>query len=467
MIAKQTPVGNRLVPLLVGGLVALSLAVLATVLLYYVDAKARLEMAAQARSVLSEAREQIDRRLETALAVPETLAAVIAAEERIDPRTFRAIAARLVRANPSIRNVALAPDGVITAIYPVSGNERTLGLRYTDLPEQNAAVLRAVRTRRTVIAGPNALVQGGTGLVSRTPVFLRDADGNDTRYWGIVALAVDVDQLFIDIARIGEHSGYALAARRADDGERPGAVFSGDPGVFASTPVTVSYPLPGGGRWQLGAVPRQGWSAVAAVPLWLRGLVYLVSATLGWTAYRVVASRYRNRELAHRDALTGLSNRTSFDRRLEVLLASAPQSCALVLIDLDAFKPLNDSHGHSAGDRMLCQVGERLQQLVRDGDAVYRLGGDEFAILLQHVHGEQDMLRLAERAVRRIGEPMQLEDGRTVRVGASAGVTLFPREGQHERSLQVFDRADRALYRSKAEGGDQVQGDPQAPGTEA
>ena len=209
--------------------------------------QARLEAAGSVRTALGEARDEIDRRLETALAVPETLAAVIAAEERIDEGTFNAIAARLVRANSSIRNVALAPGGVITAIHPVRGNEAALGLRYADVPAQNAAVLQAIRTRRTVISGPITLVQGGTGLGSRTPVFLRGDGGGDTRYWGIVSLAVNVDPLFTDIARIADRNGMAIAVRRSNSGRAAGEAFSGDPGVFDSAPVSMHYPLPGGG----------------------------------------------------------------------------------------------------------------------------------------------------------------------------------------------------------------------------
>lgn len=466
MNATPMPTSKPYVPILVGAVVALSLAALATVLMYYVDAKARLEAGAQARTALGEAREQIDRRLETALAVPETLAAVIAAEERIDPRTFNAIAARLIRANPSIRNVALAPEGVITAIYPVEGNEPALGLRYADVPEQNAAVLEAVRTRRTVIAGPIELVQGGSGLLSRTPVFLRDAGGDDTRYWGIVSLAVDTDQLFADIAQLARRSGMDIAVRRADTDGSPGEAFSGRSDVFERAPVSVYYPLPGGGRWQMGAVPSMGWAQHGPALLAARIALYVLAALLGWSAYRVVASRNRHQLLAHRDALTGLANRKAFDRRLQAMLQAKPGSCALVLIDLDAFKPVNDTHGHAAGDRVLRQVGGRLQELTRESDVVYRLGGDEFAILLQDIRVGLDMSRLAGRAIDSLRQPVALDDGRGVAVGASAGVAVFPLGGQPERATDVFERADRALYRSKAKGGNRVELEPpEATGT--
>ena len=455
--------GNRkYLPILAGGLVWLVLAALATVLLYYADAKARLEAAGSVRTALGEARDEIDRRLETALAVPETLAAVIAAEERIDEGTFNAIAARLVRANPSIRNVALAPGGVITAIHPVRGNEAALGLRYADVPAQNAAVLQAIRTRRTVISGPIALVQGGTGLVSRTPVFLRGDGGGDTRYWGIVSLAVNVDQLFTDIARIADRNGMAIAVRRSDSGQTAGEAFSGDPGVFDSAPVSMHYPLPGGGGWELAAIPHGGWAAVRGLPLLARVLLHLLALLLGWATYRMLASHGRDLMQADRDALTGLLNRKSFDHHLHTaLLRAKPGGCALVLIDLDQFKPVNDIHGHRVGDLVLQQIGERLRQFEHGLDSAYRLGGDEFALLLQGERAMRDLFRQVERATELIRQPVALDQRLRLSVGASVGVAVFPLGTESERAADVFDRADRALYRCKAQGGSRVQTEPQ------
>ena len=448
-IRSQQPHGmSRYLPVLAGLLGWLACAGLVTLLLYYADAKARLEAAANVRIALNEARDAIDRRLETALAVPETLAAVIAAEERIDKATFEAIASRLVRANPSIRNVALAPGNVITAVHPVRGNEAALGLHYAEVPAQYEAVQQAIRTRRTVIAGPVALVQGGTGLVSRTPVFVRGAGGRDTRYWGIVSLAVDVAPLFVDIRRIAEHNGLNIAVRRTG-----GETFFGDRGVFAAKPVSMHYPLPGGGRWELAAVPRRGWVSVRAVPLYVRIGLHMLALAMGWLAYRMLASQGRDRMLAGRDALTGLLNRKSFDRQLdEAMLQTTPRSCALVLIDLDRFKPVNDNYGHRAGDLVLQQVAERLQQVARGSDTVYRLGGDEFALLLQGERGTRELFHLVDRAVELIRQPVVLPDRRSVSVGASTGVAVFPSGDEPERASEVFDRADRALYRCKAEG---------------
>lgn len=449
------PAKRRHLPLLAGGATWFALALLVSALLYYVDAKGELEAATQARVALGEARDEVDRRLETALAVPETLAIVIGASERIDEARFRGIASRLIRANPSIRSVAVAPDNVITLIHPVRGNEPALGLRYADNAEQYPAVEQAMRARRTVIAGPIRLVQGGTGLASRTPVFFDGPDGPDTRYWGLVSVTVDIDELFVDIARIARRNGLSIAVRRADPGRPPGELFSGNAAVFASSPVSTYYPIPGGGRLQLAAAPLDGWSAVDGVPAWIPALLHLLALAIGLAIYRLVAGQQHDRMLASRDALTGLLNRKTFDHRLsEAMLGARVLEHGLVLIDLDDFKPVNDTHGHSAGDAVLQQVAQRLQHFAAAHDATaYRIGGDEFALLVRRVADPDAVADLARRALAQLMQPVVLDHVRSVVPGASVGVAVFPVGGQLERAGDVFDRADRALYRCKGQGG--------------
>ena len=447
------PHGQRQwLPILAGIVVWLGSAALILVLFHYMDAKSRLEASAGVRAALGEARQEVFLRLQGTLSVPETLAAMISAQERVDKRTFESIVSRLIRDNPSIRNVALAPGNVIRVVHPLAGNEAALGLQYAQLPDQYPAVQQAMRTRRTVVTGPITLVQGGVGVVSRTPVFLRGKGGRDTRYWGIVALAVGVDRLFADLARVAEHNRVEIAVRRADPGQPPGPAFFGSGRVFEQQPVANYYPLQGGGRWELAAIPRGGWTTVQSVPLPLRVLVQGVALLLGWVAYHLLASQDRDRRIAGRDALTGLLNRKSFDRDLaEILLHAPPRSCALVLFDLDGFKPINDTYGHRAGDVVLQRVAERLQSVAHEGDSVYRLGGDEFAMLLQGERSTRDLFQHMERAQQLVREPVQLPDRRRVSVGASAGVAVFPSSEEPERADEVFDRADRALYRAKAQ----------------
>lgn len=152
------------------------------------------------------------------------------------------------------------------------------------------------------------------------------------------------------------------------------------------------------------------------------------------------------------DVLTGLANRRGFEARLKAATIRAMQlksPVGLLLIDLDHFKQVNDTLGHSAGDRLLSVCGKRLQQSVRDQDFVARLGGDEFAIILEGGEGELNLLNAGESILKRLLEPIKF-DGRIMTIGASSGGALFPQDAQSANEL--FNNADIALYALK-EGG--------------
>ncbi|WGF88676.1 bifunctional diguanylate cyclase/phosphodiesterase [Marinivivus vitaminiproducens] len=155
--------------------------------------------------------------------------------------------------------------------------------------------------------------------------------------------------------------------------------------------------------------------------------------------------------LAMHDPLTDLPNRTYFRERLQQAAAGARRSgatLAVLLLDLDQFKDVNDTLGHPAGDLLLIEVARRLARTVRANDTVARLGGDEFAILLEDVREPEDAASSAQRALEQLTEPFRI-DGQEVFIGVSIGVTISPNDGDDPDTL--FRNADLALYRAKAE----------------
>jgi diguanylate cyclase (GGDEF)-like protein len=165
--------------------------------------------------------------------------------------------------------------------------------------------------------------------------------------------------------------------------------------------------------------------------------------------------RHLTRQANH-DSLTGLANRAGLRTRLDLMLAQ-PQRRegiqAVLLIDLDDFKDVNDSLGHSAGDDLLIEVADRLNDVIRPGDLAARLGGDEFAILLSGVPDRSIALEVAERAVRALGEPFSVRDT-VVHVGASVGLAM--RQGD-STSEEILREADVAMYSAKGHGKNQVR----------
>lgn len=161
--------------------------------------------------------------------------------------------------------------------------------------------------------------------------------------------------------------------------------------------------------------------------------------------------------LGYRDVLTGLPNRVLFADRLSQALAHARRSgrrVAVMFLDLDRFKVVNDTLGHGVGDALLCAVAERLRRSVREADTVCRRGGDEFVVALQDVDEIDTVARVAGKIRDRLSEPFELDD-HTVHVGASIGVALFPDDGAEPEAL--IRHADTAMYAAKEAGRGTVQ----------
>ncbi len=157
-------------------------------------------------------------------------------------------------------------------------------------------------------------------------------------------------------------------------------------------------------------------------------------------------------KLAHFDSLTGLPNRLLFLSRLDHAIENAKRSgagVAILFIDLDNFKQVNDTLGHSTGDRLLLEVATRLKTCVRKSDTVARIGGDEFLVLLENQSSDNPAIDIAAKLVAACGKPFLL-DGHEMMVTASIGISLFPRDGLDAETL--MRNADIAMYQSKAEG---------------
>ncbi len=157
----------------------------------------------------------------------------------------------------------------------------------------------------------------------------------------------------------------------------------------------------------------------------------------------------RSRHLAFHDAATGLPNLALFNDRLDLALAQAQRHAwrlAVMFIDLDEFKSINDTHGHDVGDRVLQTVAQRLRAFARGGDTVSRRGGDEFLFLMVEAKNETNAANLAARLIDNIAEAFEVE-GVTLTVRPSVGIALYPEDGASAQEL--LKNADKAMYVAK------------------
>ena len=229
------------------------------------DRSQRERLREKTSAKLEPIRSELSRNTFAAAYLTEGLASLITIEGGPSPRRFRALAADLLKSNNAIRNIAIAPDNVVSQVYPLKGNRAILGLRYAENAAQWPMIQRMMSERHTVIAGPVSLVQGGVGIIIRRPIYVLDpASGGGTRYWGLVSTVIDFPKLVARLHLASSADSLRLALRGRDGLGARGGVFWGDKRVFDDNPVLSDLTLPSG-TWQLGGVPEKGWPGFHAL----------------------------------------------------------------------------------------------------------------------------------------------------------------------------------------------------------
>ncbi|WP_299183800.1 EAL domain-containing protein [uncultured Neptuniibacter sp.] len=393
------------------------------------------------------------------LVVLRGLKAEVAINPDITQSEFQLLVDEFLQTQLSIRHLALAPDLIVTNIHPSEGNGKALGLNYREHPDQLTAVLSAIEQKDIVLTGPVDLVQGGSALIARIPVFIgKERD----QLWGIISGVIDDQNLFQRAGIDKRLWGLDIAIRGRDGSGQEGAVFYGDSSTFHPDAVTVDVVLPTG-RWQMAAYTDGGWQVTGSQvkTYWLIAL--LISLATAMAAY-LIAKNYREKleaietanYRANYDVLTGLSNRYHFNQQLKLMIQEHRrhrQIFALFFIDLDYFKEVNDNWGHPAGDTLLKQFAGRMTGIVRSDDLVARLAGDEFVIVLKDLESATQAELLAEKLQLELGEPYFI-DGQYLSVTHSLGIAMYPDDGVDME--QLLQNADRAMYEAKRAGKNRI-----------
>lgn len=388
-------------------------------------------------------RVRLERELNSVLYLNSGLGAyLVVRNKELQADELQEILAVLHHNNPLIRNFGVAVGYRLLHVYPLQGNERAIGLYYPDQPAQWPMIQQIVRSGQPALAGPVDLVQGGRGLVYRMPL------SRQGRYWGLLSTVIDADRLMQRVQAESMDERYEFAVRGQDARGLSGGPVWGPLALFDQPGVQVQEMEVPGGRWAIAVRDRVADSA--------RGLRWLIRSTflaVGLTVaamlYMLIRSRGRLALHAMYDGLTGLPNRRLFEDRALMAFSrqqrQPDQLCALLFMDLDDFKTVNDQHGHKAGDAVLAAVASRALAAVRQNDTVARWGGDEFIILLENI--SRDMLEtIAQRLRRSIQEPIPVE-GRSLQVGVSIGVAIYPDAGTDLDAL--LHAADGQMYGDK------------------
>lgn len=373
--------------------------------------------------------------------------------EEVHNDRFARLSAKLLDQNLHTMHVAVAPNLVISHVYPLEHNESIIGTDFRNVPDQYPSVSQAMQKGQIVINGPLDLMQGGNALIARIPVIR-----NDGSEWGIISQVIDYRRLLQD-AGFNQVNNLRLALRRYDEQVESSITIAGSQEVWQQDHLIVDLDLPSG-IWELAATPASGqWVGGHSdySIAWLSG--FIVAVVLSWLVASLLQSHHRLAKafatISHQarfDPLTQLVNRSYFRQLLDAHIASCKRredSFAMLFIDLDHFKEINDSLGHDAGDQLLQRIAEVLIGNIRADDLVARLGGDEFVVLLKDIEHPATAELLATKLLDDLMQPLQLKD-QQVTIEASIGIAMFPQDGRYAADL--LKHADLAMYASKQAG---------------
>lgn len=323
--------------------------------------------------------ERIKGELMEGIGVTDTLKQVVISGDG-NINGFYDVAANMM--DTSIQSIQIAPNGVVTEIYPEEGNE----YGKIDLINDSGrgAISRYARDNDTVIMqGPFELKQGEYGIAVRNPVYLDDENGQKN-FWGFAIIILKVPDIFSASVEALSDFGYKYSLQKSaapwDDSYE--WVYGSNKEL--NDPVIYDFDVYGD-KWRLEILPKSGFYNNNYLIYMFIGGVIIVLLLTGLTAALISINENRKnfKRLAVTDALTGIYNRHGFDEQVEQYMRQNPQKhCVVAMLDIDDFKLVNDVYGHAAGDGALKKLAESMKQYFSKDVILGRNGGDEFSIFM-------------------------------------------------------------------------------------
>jgi diguanylate cyclase (GGDEF)-like protein len=364
------------------------------------------------------------------------------------------LTAPVIADNPAIMNVLLAPNGIVTNVYPIEGNENLVGLNFFSEGAGNNEAAAARDSGQMVLGGPFKSVQGSEILTGRLPVFI-DTPDEKNKFWGLVSVTLKFPEVLQDAELdILKNNGFSYELWRINPDTNKRQVILSD---YKHSPVNTRFAEKHisiyNADWYLKVWPIQSWYSYP------QNMLLIIAGFL--VSFLVLFVMQNNHELrqiksaledmARSDPLTGIYNRRHFmdisQMNLERARRLKRDDCYVVLFDLDKFKKVNDTYGHIAGDKILVETALRITENIRPYDLFARFGGEEFIIYASEIDRDS-VFELVERLRLCIcGKAFEYENI-IFSVSASFGVAKI----EHYDINKAVSHADKALYTAKRTG---------------
>ncbi|MFC3023389.1 diguanylate cyclase [Vibrio zhugei] len=368
----------------------------------------------------------------------DSLAMIVTINPELALKEWHSISEKVLTKAQYVRNMGIAPNDILSNVYPLEGNERAIGLDFRTRPEQYASVLNARELGRVHITGPVNLVQGGKAIIARYPIFTDFPLNQD--YWGGVSIVFDYQSMLTAVGIRDIRNAYVTLSKG-------NTILYGD-GFLDKPDIQLPIHLPNS-KWRLEAkadfannldVTRYTMLAcVSAISLCVMAYVIAFLMFRGYT---------NTRRHALQDELTHISNRRHAIQYIRNTLNSRTKPpFSLFSIDLNGFKKVNDTYGHNIGDEYLKFVAEGLASLIRETDLVARIGGDEFIIVLIDVHKSGQVKAVLDKIERYFATHPFIANDIVLYVSVAIGVAIASDRKATLDDLLV--QADEEMYQDK------------------
>ena len=357
----------------------------------------------------------------------------------------------------------------VNFIMPIEGNEAAIAYDIASNALRLEAINKAIQTNDSVITAPIRLVQesgSSSGILMINPLI----NHNNQVIEGVAVAVVRIENIMTSLLASKVAQGLIITIKDIDESLADGILYTSDKNNTSSkSSIIWTKDLEINHRhWQLSIVPSVEYThnfasylpwQVLLVALWLITLLQVLLLSITGQHYlgsQKIKEQNKALELmAHYDVLTGLPNRSLFADRYQQarLLNKRNQSLlAIGFLDLDKFKPVNDTYGHDVGDKLLIAVAQRIQLLLREHDTVCRNGGDEFTLLISGLTSQEECASIINRLLLELAKPYLIETY-TIEISGSCGVTLYPTDNEDLDTL--LRHADQAMYQAKLSGRNQ------------
>lgn len=400
----------------------------------------------------------LERRISSALTSAKILAYEVEHNNGSD-NWFEGYANTLIRSIEGIKNLQLAPNAITNKVFPLEGNEKTIGLNILSITAYKKETLVAIKNKKPIITGP--VNQGGTVIIGRAPVYL-NRDTQKEVFWGFTSVLIDLDRLIesTQLKQLEEDS-YQYQLSRINAETQKSIVISSSAAPITNIQASTDLIMPVD-KWtitisktitqQLTENRLTGYFLSISSALVFSIILYMILVQPQKLRRLVKEKTLELEELAYKDPLTDLPNRRYLQDNLPRILQNNKKNkrtSAFVYFDLDNFKRINDTIGHDVGDKILVIVAFRLNELKGVSDEIIRLGGDEFGVLFGDVESHEETVALMNKILVSIRLPIII-DNQEYTLTTSLGVAMIPEHG-HDL-LTVMQNADMALYQAKFEG---------------